>query len=79
MADPKIYDKVPVKVSVEAGKTYSWCTCGESSKQPFCDGSHRGGPFVPLKFEASESKDVWLCNCKHTKNPGYCDGSHKAL
>ena len=27
-------------VEVEEGKTYYWCQCGESSNQPFCDGSH---------------------------------------
>ncbi|WP_394690324.1 CDGSH iron-sulfur domain-containing protein [Hoeflea sp.] len=31
---------VPVRVEVEADKTYFWCTCGLSSRQPFCDGSH---------------------------------------
>ncbi len=29
----------PIKVAVEAGKTYYWCTCGMSKNQPFCDGS----------------------------------------
>ena len=32
--------KSPYKVKVEKGKTYSWCTCGLSNKQPFCDGVH---------------------------------------
>ena len=26
-------------VEVEAGKTYYWCTCGKSAKQPLCDGA----------------------------------------
>ena len=30
----------PVGVNVLEGKTYYWCTCGISAKQPFCDGSH---------------------------------------
>ena len=29
-------------VDVEEGKSYYWCSCGQSSKQPFCDGSHKG-------------------------------------
>jgi len=29
-------------VQVEAGKQYWWCTCGHSSKQPMCDGKHKG-------------------------------------
>ena len=27
-------------IEVEQGKSYYWCSCGKSSKQPFCDGSH---------------------------------------
>ena len=27
----------PYKVKVDKDKTYSWCTCGLSMKQPFCD------------------------------------------
>jgi len=29
-------------VEVEEGKDYFWCSCGQSAKQPFCDGSHKG-------------------------------------
>ena len=29
-----------IVVEVEQGKSYYWCSCGNSSKQPFCDGSH---------------------------------------
>ena len=31
-----------IAVDVEQGKSYYWCSCGKSSKQPFCDGSHKG-------------------------------------
>ena len=24
----------------QEGKTYYWCSCGRSAKQPFCDGEH---------------------------------------
>ena len=69
--------KTPYKVKVEKGKTYFWCSCGSSSKQPFCDGSHaKGGKFKPIKFVVTESKDVFLCGCKATKRQPYCDGSH---
>ena len=30
----------PIGIVVEEGKLYFWCTCGKSSKQPLCDGSH---------------------------------------
>ena len=28
----------PSRVELEKGKTYSWCACGLSKKQPLCDG-----------------------------------------
>ena len=71
--------KEPIPVELEAGKTYAWCTCGHSTKQPFCDGSHKETDFTPLVFTAEESKTAYFCTCKQTDNPGFCDGSHKAL
>ena len=41
MTEPIIAAKAPIAVAVEAGKTYWWCACGKSAKQPFCDGSHK--------------------------------------
>lgn len=79
MDKPKIAGTSPLPVDLEAGKTYAWCTCGLSEKQPFCDGSHRGTSFTPLKFEATETKTAYMCTCKQTANPGFCDGSHKQL
>lgn len=79
MATPKVAGTSPIRVEVEAGKRYAWCTCGESANQPFCDGKHKGSEFSPLMFEATEDKTLSWCTCKATKNPGFCDGSHKAL
>ena len=79
MATPKIAGKAPILVHLEAGKKYAWCTCGASTNQPFCDGSHKGGEFTPLMFEAQETKTAYLCTCKQTANPGFCDGAHKKL
>jgi CDGSH-type Zn-finger protein len=79
MAEPTIAQKSPYPVEVEAGKTYSWCSCGMSAKQPFCDGTHRGSEFTPVKFEATETKTVYLCGCKHSASPVFCDGSHSKL
>jgi CDGSH iron-sulfur domain-containing protein 3 len=79
MGEPTIASKTPFGVDVEAGKTYWWCRCGLSQKQPFCDGTHKGGEFSPLKFAATESKKVWFCGCKRSANQPLCDGSHKAL
>ena len=33
--------ETPQRCELEAGKKYAWCTCGNSEKQPYCDGSHR--------------------------------------
>jgi len=79
MATPTIADKAPAAVELEAGKTYAWCTCGNSKGQPWCDGSHQGSDFSPQVFKAEESKTAYMCQCKHTNNPGFCDGSHKSL
>lgn len=75
----KIAAKAPIPVELEAGKTYAWCSCGSSTNQPFCDGSHKGSDFTPLMFKAEESKTAYLCTCKQTDNPGFCDGTHKGL
>jgi CDGSH-type Zn-finger protein len=79
MSDPVVAAKAPIGVDVEAGKNYWWCTCGRSSKQPFCDGSHKGTDFTPQQYTASDTKTVYFCACKATQNAPLCDGSHKAL
>jgi len=79
MSSPKVAGKTPMAVEIEAGKTYAWCACGESSNQPYCDGSHKGTDFVPKVFKAEESKTAYMCMCKQTNNPGFCDGTHSAL
>ncbi|GGW27992.1 hypothetical protein GCM10011452_15770 [Gemmobacter lanyuensis] len=76
---PDVPQKAPYKVELEAGKTYFWCACGKSQKQPFCDGSHKGTTFAPMKFTAEDSKTAFLCGCKHSAKSPFCDGSHKAL
>ena len=51
-----------IAVEVEQGKSYYWCCCGKSSKQPFCDGSHKGTEFNPFVYKAvSTKKNVFLC------------------
>jgi CDGSH-type Zn-finger protein len=79
MSEPDIAAKEPVKVTLEAGKAYFFCTCGKSANQPFCDGSHKGTDFSPQKFEAEKDGDAFLCQCKRTGNAPFCDGSHSRL
>ena len=66
----------PIAVEVEKDKSYYWCSCGKSSKQPFCDGSHQGSEFTPVVYKAEETKKVFFCTCKQTNNQPLCDGSH---
>jgi CDGSH-type Zn-finger protein len=66
----------PIAVEVEKDKSYYWCSCGKSSKQPFCDGSHQGSEFTPVVYKAEEAKKVFFCACKQTNNQPLCDGSH---
>ena len=65
-----------IAVEVEAGKSYYWCSCGKSSKQPFCDGSHKGSEFNPVAYKAEATKKMFFCACKQTNNQPFCDGSH---
>jgi len=66
----------PYATPVEAGKEYSWCSCGASKSQPFCDQSCAGTGFKPVAYKATETKTVSFCGCKQTKTPPLCDGSH---
>lgn len=77
--EPKIASKNPVKVFLEDGESYTFCTCGHSTNQPFCDGSHSGTGFVPQTFTAKKDGAAYLCQCKHSANQPYCDGKHKDL
>jgi CDGSH-type Zn-finger protein len=79
MPEPRVAQKMPFTVPVEAGKTYYWCACGQSAHQPFCDGSHKDSGFTPMAFAAEKDGPAYLCGCKSTKNAPYCDGSHRAL
>ncbi|KAL1502422.1 hypothetical protein ABEB36_007563 [Hypothenemus hampei] len=76
-----IYDKKPFRIQLEAGKKYSWCLCGRSHKQPFCDGTHKTEQLrikqKPIRFVVDETKEYWLCNCKQTAHRPFCDGTHK--
>jgi CDGSH-type Zn-finger protein len=79
MTEPVVAAKAPAKVTLEVGKDYWWCACGQSKNQPFCDGSHKGGAFTPMKYTADRAGDYWLCACKHSNKKPLCDGTHKTL
>lgn len=69
----------PVKVELEAGKQYSFCTCGKGVDGVLCNGSHKGTEFTPMKFFVEESKTYPLCTCKKSSNLPFCDGTHRKL
>nr|QSX72240.1 CDGSH iron sulfur domain 3 [Halisarca dujardinii] len=75
-----IASKEPFELELKRGKTYLWCACGRSLKQPFCDGRHRGTKLRPTKFQVEEQEDevqlVFLCGCKQTSTRPFCDGTH---
>jgi CDGSH-type Zn-finger protein len=76
---PEIGGRAPFAIEVEAGKSYWWCACGRSKKQPFCDGSHKVTTFTPVEFKPAISEKVWFCACKRSSKKPMCDGTHKKL
>jgi CDGSH-type Zn-finger protein len=71
---------VPTRSSSKrAKKSYSWCACGRSAHQPFCDGSHAGTGLAPMRFECTASGAHYLCGCKQTSDKPFCDGTHDTL
>ena len=78
MSEKKIPQKAPYVMEVEPGN-YAWCSCGHSSNQPYCDGSHKGTDMRPIIEKVEEKKTVAWCGCKHAGKAPFCDGSHKNL
>jgi CDGSH-type Zn-finger protein len=76
---PRIAQRGPYKVEVEAGQTYWWCACGLSENQPYCDGSHQATEITPVEYEAAATATVYFCGCKRTSDKPLCDGTHSRL
>lgn len=79
MGEALVAQKGPFAVDLKAGRTYAWCRCGRSAKQPFCDGSHSSTDLTPTVFKAERDGTVYLCGCKTTGDQPFCDGSHERL
>jgi CDGSH iron-sulfur domain-containing protein 3 len=80
MTKAHIAGREPMPIAVEEGKSYWWCSCGQSKNQPFCDGSHKAeGVFNPVSWTAPKSGTKYFCTCKQTSASPFCDGTHKTL
>lgn len=78
MSEPKIAQKAPYVIKEQPGKIY-WCSCGDSKKQPYCDGSHQGTSFQPMEVTIEKEEEIAWCGCKRSANKPYCDGAHSKL
>ena len=74
------YEKNPSYIDETPGKKF-YCTCGESSKKPYCDGSHEklDTGKLPEEFEVSEAKRMAICDCGQSSKLPFCDGTHTKL
>ena len=65
----------------ETPGTRFYCTCGESSNKPYCDGSHetKNTGKQPREVTIDAPRRVAICDCGHTGDPPFCDGSHSKL
>ena len=74
------YENSPQFVDETPGIKH-YCTCGESSKKPYCDGSHdtKNTGKSPKEFNCQETKRMAICDCGHSENSPFCDGTHSKL
>ncbi len=68
-------NKTPYIIDCDPGKV-AICTCGQSSKMPICDGSHKGSEDRPVIVEVDKPRKLAICSCQQSNNLPYCDGSH---
>ena len=73
-----IPQRMPIVEKAAPGE-YSWCACGRSANQPFCDGSHAGTEYTPEKVVIEEERKVAWCACKRSGVGAFCDGTHSTL
>lgn len=80
MSLPVVVQYKPYYQELTKGRTYFWCSCGLSKRQPFCDGSHRDTGFEPVIYKAQQdNEEVLFCGCKKSATQPFCDGSHNNL
>jgi len=71
---PKSPQFGPYVVKAEANKTYQWCSCGNSTTQPWCNGACTGTGFKSVPWVPRDNGTYKLCGCKHGEYAPLCDG-----
>ncbi len=79
--EPVIAQKGPYVRQENGGIRRSWCSCGLSMSQPFCDGNHslQETEMRPLHITLPRNGEFSWCGCKRTGTPPFCDGTHEML
>ncbi len=79
--DPIPSQMAPYMVEMIKGRTYKLCRCGNSTKQPFCDGSHEEDDceHKPYIFKPDRSGYHSVCGCMESYSYPVCDGTHDLL
>ena len=72
---PRIAHCEPAGITVEPGKVYSWCSCGLSEKEPFCDSSHKNVAGTPFRSVKVVFEKEWYSTVEARKQPGN-EGNH---
>lgn len=81
MVKAVVASRKPFYKELKAGRSYLWCACGRSRRQPFCDGkSHEGTGFEPVEYTCKvDGEEVLFCGCKQSATAPFCDGTHSNL
>ena len=71
------YENSPIFIDETPGIKH-YCTCGESTNKPYCDGSHSAKALEksPKEFMVEEGRRFAICDCGKTGNSPMCDGTH---
>ena len=66
----------PYPIELKAGQSAMLCTCKQSKRAPYCDGSHSGTGKSPTFYDAEKDETVVICGCCKSCIKPKCDGSH---
>ena len=71
------YENSPILIDETPGVKH-YCTCGESTNKPYCDGSHsaKAPEKSPKEFMVEEGRRFAICDCGKTGKSPMCDGTY---